>query len=337
MIMKAVGYLNPLPISDSQSLLDIEIEKPQLINPHDILVQVKAVSVNPVDCKIRSSAKPKNAVAKILGWDASGVVVEVGSNVTSFKVGDEVYYAGDLTRPGTDAEFHLVDERIAGFKPKSLDFEQAAAIPLTALTAYEALFERLQVQTDTNKESILIIGAAGGVGSIAIQLIKVLTAHSVIATASRPETVEWCQKMGADHVINHRKGVLAQLNELGLKPKYVLSLNGTESYLSDIAESIQPQGKFCLIDDPNALDVVPFKRKSVSVHWELMFTRSLYQTEDMIEQKNILNHVGALIDVEKITSTSSESFGFLNAANLKRAHEKLETGTSVGKITLNLE
>ncbi len=336
--MKAVGYFKPLDIQEPDSLVDVQIDKPELTKPHDLLVQVKAVSVNPVDTKIRKSAKPQGEQPKILGWDASGFVVQVGSAVTSFKVGDEVYYAGDITRSGTNAEFHLVDERIAGRKPKNLGFETAAAIPLTAITAYEALFHRLQVQNEKKPETILIIGAAGGVGSIAIQLIKALTHHHVVATASRPETVEWCQSLGADQVINHRQGLVSEFKEKKLAPpKFVLSLTHTESYLGEIAELIQAQGKFGLIDDPEQLDINAFKRKSVSVHWELMFTRSLYQTEDMIEQKNLLNHVGDLLEQNKIRSTSSESFGPLNSSNLKKAHAKSESGTALGKITLWLD
>lgn len=334
-VLKAVGYLTPLPIENSESLLDLEIEKPKLTNPHDLLVRVHGVSVNPVDYKIRQSTNPTKNTAKILGWDASGVVVEVGSSVSGFKPGDEIYWAGDIKRAGSNAEFQLVEERIVGFKPKNLDFETAAALPLTSITAYEALFHRLEIQRDEKPQIILVIGAAGGVGSIAIQLIKALTNHLVIATASRPESQQWCKTMGADFVIDHSKPLGDQIAALGVgQPKYVFSLNQTEKYLSSIAALIKPQGKFCLIDDPEKLDVTPLKSKSVSVHWELMFTRSLYQTEDQIQQQAILNHIAELVETGKIKPTANTSFGLLNAENLKRAHHNLESGKAIGKVTL---
>jgi NADPH2:quinone reductase len=333
--MKAVGYFVPADNETPVSLVDLEVDKPQLTKPHDLLIQVKAVSVNPVDYKIRNSSKTQSESPKILGWDASGIVLEVGNNVSRFRPGDEVYYAGEITRSGTNAEFHLVDERIVGKKPTSLSFESAAALPLTSLTAYEVLFERLEVQRDSQSETILIIGAAGGVGSIAIQMIKALTHHKVIATASRQETTHWCKQMGADFVIDHTSNFSVQFKKLGLgNPKYVISLNHTENYLQQIAEVIRPQGKFCLIDDPSTLDIGIFKKKSVSVHWELMFTRSLFQTDDMTHQGKILDEVAQLLDEKKLVPTSTRSLGVLNAANLRIAHEILEKGCAIGKITL---
>lgn len=336
--MKAVGYFDPLDINNPKSLVDLEIDKPELKNPNDLLVQIRAVSVNPVDYKIRSSSRPQNGLPKILGWDASGTVIAIGTGVSRFKVGDDVYYAGEITRQGSNAEFQLVDERIVSHKPKSLSYEEAASLPLTSLTAFEALFDRLEIQRNNIQETVLIIGAAGGVGSIAIQLIKALTNHIVVATASRAEPKAWCQKMGADFIIDHSQNLSNQLKTLGLNDvKYVLSLNQTETYLTQIADIISPQGKFCLIDDPASLDVSLLKRKSVSIHWELMFTRSLFQTMDLQRQAQILNEVAQLVDTKKLISTAVRSMGVMNAENLKKAHRILESGQATGKLTLNAE
>ncbi len=332
--MRAVGYLNNLPVTSNACLVDLELQKPTNLGPRDILVQVRAVSVNPVDYKIRLNVDPKGQ-PKILGWDAAGVVEAVGSDVRLFKVGDDVYYAGDLTRPGSNSEFQVVDERIVGYKPKSLNYEESAALPLTTITAYEALFDRLQIQNTNVSSHVMIIGGAGGVGSIAIQLIKALTPHRVIATASRTQSLEWCLKMGADEVIDHSKSLPAQFKEKNLPPpKFVFSTNESDHYLKDLAELIEPQGKICLIDDPSSFDILPFKKKSVSVHWELMFTRSLYQTVDAIEQHRLLNKVAQLIDSKKLAGTGHRSFGKLNSDNLIKAHAYLESRASIGKVTL---
>ena len=269
--MKAIGYKKSLPITDVNALQDIELTKPKA-RVRDILVNVKAVSVNPVDTKIRKNVAPDADDYKVLGWDVAGVVESVGDQVTLFKQGDEVWYAGAINRAGANAEYHLVDERIAAKKPNSLTFEQAAALPLTAITAWELLFDRLKVNAHS-EGALLIIGASGGVGSILIQLAKQFTQLNVIATASRPETKEWVKSLGADDIIDHSQSLSAELKALNINSvTYVASLNNTENNLSEIEKIISPQGHFVLIDDPQSLDIMPFKTKSISIYWELMFT-----------------------------------------------------------------
>lgn len=333
--MKAVGYKVPGPIAEDASLDDIDLPRP-VAEGGDILVEVKAVSVNPVDYKIRSSTPPADGDWKVLGWDAAGIVQEVGPDVTQFAVGDEVYYAGSLIRPGTNAEFHLVDARIVGRKPASLDWAEAAALPLTTLTAWEAMFDRLDVTKPVpGAAAILIIGGAGGVGSIAIQIARQRTDLIVISTASRPETQEWVKGLGAHHVIDHSRPLAPQIAELNIgAPAFVFSTTHTEQHASDIAELIAPQGRFGFIDDPKALDVMLFKRKAVSIHHELMFTRSLYGTPDMDEQGKILNSLAVLVDDGKIRTTLTEKLSPINAANLKTVHALIESGAARGKIVL---
>lgn len=333
--MKAVGYKVPGPIAEDASLVDIDLPRP-VAEGGDILVEVKAVSVNPVDYKIRSSTPPADGDWKVLGWDAAGIVQEVGPDVTQFAVGDEVYYAGSLIRPGTNAEFHLVDARIVGRKPASLDWAEAAALPLTTLTAWEAMFARLDVTKPVpGAAAILIIGGAGGVGSIAIQIARQRTDLIVISTASRPETQEWVKGLGAHHVIDHSRPLAPQIAELNIgAPAFVFSTTHTEQHASDIAELIAPQGRFGFIDDPKALDVMLFKRKAVSIHHELMFTRSLYGTPDMDEQGKILNSLAVLVDDGKIRTTLTEKLSPINAANLKTVHALIESGAARGKIVL---
>jgi len=333
--MKAVGYKVPGPIAEDASLVDIDLPRP-VAEGGDILVEVKAVSVNPVDYKIRSSTPPADGDWKVLGWDAAGIVQEVGPEVTQFAVGDEVYYAGSLIRPGTNAEFHLVDARIVGRKPASLDWAEAAALPLTTLTAWEAMFDRLDVTKPVpGAAAILIIGGAGGVGSIAIQIARQRTDLIVISTASRPETQEWVKGLGAHHVIDHSRPLAPQIAELNIgAPAFVFSTTHTEQHASDIAELIAPQGRFGFIDDPKALDVMLFKRKAVSIHHELMFTRSLYGTPDMDEQGKILNSLAVLVDDGKIRTTLTEKLSPINAANLKTVHALIESGAARGKIVL---
>ena len=333
--MKAVGYKVPGPIAEDASLVDIDLPRP-VAEGGDILVEVKAVSVNPVDYKIRSSTPPADGDWKVLGWDAAGIVQEVGPDVTQFAVGDEVYYAGSLIRPGTNAEFHLVDARIVGRKPASLDWAEAAALPLTTLTAWEAMFDRLDVTKPVpGAAAILIIGGAGGVGSIAIQIARQRTDLIVISTASRPETQEWVKGLGAHHVIDHSRPLAPQIAELNIgAPAFVFSTTHTEQHASDIAELIAPQGRFGFIDDPKALDVMLFKRKAVSIHHELMFTRSLYGTPDMDEQGKILNSLAVLVDYGKIRTTLTEKLSPINAANLKTVHALIESGAARGKIVL---
>lgn len=334
--MRAVAYKQPQPISADTSLIDVELPTPEA-KGHDLLVEVKAVSVNPVDVKVRANVAPGEGEYKILGWDAAGIVKAVGPDVTMFKPGDEVFYAGAINRGGSNAEFHLVDERIVGAKPKSLDFPAAAALPLTAITAYEALFDRLKVQDPVSgvANAILIIGGAGGVGSIAIQIARALTDLTIIATASRPETQAWVKELGAHHVIDHSKPLAPQMEALGIgAPAFVFSTTNTSDHIASIVDIIAPQGRFALIDDPKTLDIVPFKRKAVSIHWELMFTRPLFSTADMIEQHKLLTKVAALVDAGKIRSTLTETAGTINAANLKKAHALVETGKMKGKIVL---
>jgi zinc-binding alcohol dehydrogenase family protein len=334
--MKAVGYRQALPIAEPDALLDMELPDPAP-RGRELLVQVKAVSVNPVDTKVRSSTAPPEGEIKVLGWDAAGVVVAVGPEATLFKPGDEVWYAGSIDRPGTNAEYHLVDERIVGRKPRSLDFAQAAALPLTTITAWELLFDRLGVSPGKriSGESLLIIGAAGGVGSILTQLACRLTGLTVIGTASRPETTQWVSALGAHHVIDHGQPLSAELKRIGLYPvSHVASLTQTDRHLSEIVESLAPQGKFGLIDDPPAFDVKQLKRKSLSLHWEFMFTRALFETPDMIAQHRLLTEVADLVDAGVIRTTLGELFGRITADNLKRAHALLESGKAKGKIVL---
>jgi NADPH:quinone reductase len=334
--MWAIGYQKSLPIQDPAALADLELPKP-VPEGRDLLVEVRAVSVNPVDTKVRMRAAPEAGQWKVLGWDAAGVVVAAGSDATLFKPGDAVFYAGSLERAGTNAEFHLVDERIVGSKPSSLDWAAAAALPLTSITAWEMLFDRLDVRKAVPgaANAILIIGGAGGVGSIAIQLARQLTDLTVIATASRPETTEWALKLGAHYVVDHAKPLGAEIAALGRgAPAFVFSTTNTEVHLAEIAALIAPQGRFGLIDDPKALDVSLLKRKSLSLHWEFMFTRPMFATADIAEQGVLLNEIARLVDAGTLRTTLGETYGVLNAANLRRAHALIESGRAKGKIVL---
>jgi zinc-binding alcohol dehydrogenase family protein len=334
--MKAIGYQTSLPIDDAQALVDITLPDP-VAQGRDLLVEVRAVSVNPVDTKIRKSAQPEAGEWKVLGWDATGIVKAVGPDVTLFQPGDRVWYAGSIARAGSNSELQLVDERIVGHMPESLDFGPAAALPLTGLTAWEMLFDRLQVPTgaEGKDKTLLVIGAAGGVGSILVQLARQLTQVTVIGTASRAETRDWTLQLGAHHVIDHGKPLSEELARAGLPaPDYVIGLTHTEHHFDQIVELIAPQGKFGLIDDPAPIDVRKFKRKAVSLHWELMFTRSLFNTADMAEQHRILNRIAELVDAGTIRTTVNQNFGVINADNLKRAHALLESNRAQGKIVL---
>jgi NADPH2:quinone reductase len=335
--MKAVGYKKPLPIEDPESLLDLEVPAPHAAG-RDLVVEVKAVSVNPVDVKVRATAKPEGQDGyKILGWDASGIVKQAGPECVLFEPGEEVYYAGSLARPGTDAEFHLVDERIVGKKPKRLTFAHAAALPLTTITAWELLFDRFGVKRGKEAAGarLLIIGGAGGVGSILIQLARQLTGLCVIATASRPETKQWCLELGAHHVIDHAHPLANQLAALGSpEVELIASLTATAKHYPALVEVLAPQGKLGLIDDPPTLDAKPLKRKSASLVWEFMFARPLFETPDMIAQHRLLNEVSELVDAGVIRSTLADSVGTINATNLKKAHALVESGKSRGKVVL---
>jgi len=334
--MKAVGYKTAGPLDRADALIDFEAPKPTATG-RDLLVKIRAVSVNPVDCKIRSRRPPEGNEPAVLGWDAVGEVVGLGEGVTNFSAGDIVWYAGAINRSGTNAEYHLVDERIVGRKPASVSDAAAAALPLTTLTAHEMLFSRLRVTDPVPgaAPAVVIIGGAGGVGSVAIQLLRAKTDLTVIATASRDETKAWVADLGAHQVIDHSRPLTPQIEALGLgQPGYVFSTTHTDQYLAQIAEFIAPQGRFGLIDDPETLNIAAFKPKSVSTHWEFMYTRSLFQTADMAAQSDILNEVAALIDAGKIRSTATETLGTINAANLLRAHGILETNKARGKLVL---
>ncbi|WP_457977900.1 zinc-binding alcohol dehydrogenase family protein [Ectopseudomonas composti] len=335
--MKAVAYYQSLPADHPEALQDVQLDAPTP-GPRDLLVEVRAISVNPVDTKIRLGVAPENGAAKVLGWDATGVVKAVGSEVSLFQPGDRVFYAGAIDRAGANSELHLVDERIVGHMPNSLSFAEAAALPLTAITAWELLFERLQVAEGSvdQGQSLLIVGAAGGVGSILTQLARRLTGLTVIGTASRPETQAWVRELGAHHVIDHSKPLSEELARIGIgQVTHVASLTQTDQHYAQLIESLEPQGRLALIDDPlQPLDVMQLKRKSLSLHWELMFTRSLYQTEDMIEQHRLLERVSDLVDSGVLKTTLGEHFGRIDAANLRRAHVLLESGKAKGKIVL---
>ncbi|MGE8545144.1 MAG: zinc-binding alcohol dehydrogenase family protein [Acinetobacter johnsonii] len=330
--MKAISYIEGMDHGFQNPLVDIEKAMPSL-KDRDLLVRIKAISVNPVDTKVRRNPVTVGNT-RILGWDAVGEVVEVGSGVQHFKVGDQVWYAGDLTRDGSNAEYQAVDERIVSLKPQSLSDAEAAALPLTAITAWEMLFDRFNVDLDQS-DNILVIGGAGGVGSIAIQLLKAKTNLKAIATASREETKAWVKSLGADYVIDHTQDLNMQIKALGLDaPRYIFSTNQTHTYLPQISKLIAPQGKFGLIDDPKSLDISEFKSKSVSVHWELMFTRSMFNTTDIEQQSQLLHQVAELVDNHKIKTTLNQTLGKINAKNLKLAHELIETGRAKGKIVL---
>lgn len=333
-MMKAIGYTDAGPISDEKALKEFETDMPQP-GPNDLLVEVRGVSVNPVDIKVRKNVEP-NGAPRILGFDAAGIVTAAGSETTLFRPGDEVFYAGDITRPGSNAEFQLVDERIVGRKPSSLGFAVAAGMPLTTITAWEILFDSFGLREDESAgESLLVIGGAGGVGSILIQLAKELTGLNVIATASRTETRAWVKKMGADHVVNHRKPLDDEMKALGISPRYVAALTNTDQHFDSIVKLVKPRGHIALIDDPSALDIVPLKSKALSVSWEFMFARSMFHTGDMDTQHKLLNSVADLLDNGTLVPTVNKHCGRLSVANLQSAHELQESGTAIGKTVLD--
>lgn len=334
--MKAIGYYTPGSIERDDALVELDLSVPAP-GPRDLLVRIKAVSVNPADTKVRASAQPAAGQARVLGFDAAGIVEQVGSDVTLFSPGDEVFYAGDITRPGSNSELHLVDERIVGRKPASLDWAQAAAMPLTSITAWELLFDRLRVPygVKTGSGTLLVINGAGGVGSMLIQLARRLTGLTVVATASRPETAQWCRELGAHHIIDHHRPMAAQLRALDIaQVEYVAGLTATDRHLKDIAELMAPHGTLSLIDDPESFDINPLKRKAITVAWELMFTRPIYKTEDMIEQHRLLTEVAALVDAGVLRTTLTEHLTPFNVQNLKLAHAHVESGRAIGKTVL---
>ena len=340
--MKAIGLTRYLPVSDAQCLEDIRCALPKP-GMYDLLVKVEAISVNPVDTKVRAPKDQIEPTPRILGWDVCGTVVSCGEAVSSFGPGQRVFYAGDITRAGCNSEYHLVDERLAGHAPNSLSSEQAAALPLTALTAWEALFERLKIpldeqneQTDQSK-TLLIIGAAGGVGSIAIQLAKQLTGLSVIATASRAESIDWCKQMGADQVLNHHQDLGVQFRDAKLEQvDFILCCQAADLYFDTMVELIKPQGHICgIVDNQQPLALQKLKPKSATFSWEFMFTRAMFQTDDMQEQQHILNEVARLVDEGILKTTLQETLSPINALNLRQAHQRLEAGKMVGKLVLS--
>lgn len=337
--MRAVGYRLPLPIEDPSSLQDIELPRPEPLE-RDLLVRIAAVAVNPVDTKVRSRDGASPGSWKVLGWDAVGVVEAVGARVSRFQPGDRVWYAGALDRDGCNAEWQRVDERIAGHAPATLDDGSAAALPLTAITAWELLFDRLRLTPDPglgHGETLLVVGAAGGVGSIAVQLLRQLTGLTVVGTASRPESQSWVRELGAHHVIDHHQPFRPQLEALGISAvERVISLTHTDSHFSQLVDVLAPQGALGLIDDPDpaALDVRLLKRKSLSLHWEFMFTRSLFQTTDQHRQGEILERVAQLVQEGRIRSTVAQRLGPIDAEHLRRAHGRLESQSAIGKLVL---
>ena len=335
--MRAVGYSAAGNINTKNAFEDIQLPVPAPTG-HDILVQVKAISVNPVDAKIRASRNPEADQYAVIGWDAVGTVVTVGDQVSLFNCGDEVWYAGDISRSGSNSQYQLVDERIVGKKPSTLTDAQAAALPLTGITAWEILFDRLGLPQDgsATDSTLLIIGAAGGVGSIITQLAVKLTGAKVIGTASRPESAAWITSLGAHAVVDHSEPLSEELANIGINHvSHVISLTHTDTHFEEIVKSLKPQGKLALIDDPQGpIDIMKLKLKSLSLHWELMFTRSLFQTDDMIAQHLLLNRIADLIDSGALKSTFGEHYGQITAANLVKAHQHIESGRAIGKIVL---
>ncbi len=334
--MKAVGLFQYLPIEKPDSLVDLDLPKPEPTG-RDLLVRVEAVSMNPVDTKVRAPGKPARTTPLVLGWDAAGVVDSVGPAVERFTPGDPVFYAGDITRPGSNSEYQLVDERIVGYRPRSLRVEEAAALPLVSITAYEALFDRLGLDAAgrSRGQTLLIIGGAGGVGSMAIQLAK-LAALTVLATASRQESIDWVKHLGADHVLNHRQPLPQQLEAVGLKTVgCILNCADTDGYWDVMADVIAPQGKICtIVENKGTLNQQLMKLKSATHVWELMFTRSKYQTTDMIEQQRLLDRIADWTDRGKLKGILRETLQPINAKNLRTAHARLESGTMIGKLAL---
>ncbi|MFJ9711029.1 zinc-binding alcohol dehydrogenase family protein [Streptomyces sp. NPDC101234] len=333
--MPAVAYRTSLPVDHADSLVDVTLPTPRP-GPRDLLVRVEAIALNPVDYKIRQNVDPAGE-AKVLGWDAAGTVVAVGEEVELFSVGDEVYYAGAIDRPGANSRYHAVDERIVGRKPATLSFTEAAALPLTSLTAWEGLFERLGLRTGALEQTgaLLITAAAGGVGSIAAQLARALTSLTVVGTASRPESADFARRMGVQHVVDHHKPLAPQLAEAAPNGiDFVFSTTGTDHNLAAYAEALNPFGHIVAIDDFEAVPLGLLKRKSISFHWEFMYTRSMFRTADQQMQHHILTQVARLVDAGVLTTTATRDLGRIDAAGLREAHRLQESGTAVGKTTL---
>ena len=333
--MKAIGLYQHLPIDKPDSLIDLDLPKPEATG-RDLLVRIEAVSVNPVDTKVRAPGKPARTTPLVLGWDAAGVIESVGPGVSQFKAGDAVFYAGDITRPGSNSQYQLVDERLVGHRPRSLTVEEAAVFPLVSITAYEALFERLGIDAEErSRGTLLIIAGAGGVGSMAVQLAK-LVDLTVVATASREESIRWVQQLGADHVLNHRQPLRPQLEAAGFHAvDYILNCADTDGYWDAMADLIIPQGRICtIVENRGPLDQQLMKLKSATHVWEFMFTRSKYRTADMVEQHKLLDRIADWIDGGRLKGILRETLQPINAENLRKAHAKLESGTMIGKLGL---
>lgn len=335
--MKALQFLKPTDSPSEVMFVEAEIPTP-VPGPHELLVRIEATSINPVDTKVRSGHVRVPDSVDILGWDAAGTVVAAGTATQLFKPGDTVFYAGTFTRSGTNAELHLVDERMVGIKPSSLSFAEAAALPLTSLTAWQLLFDRLQVPVGKtfSNDALLVVGGAGGVGSILLQLASRLTGLTVIATASRPESRDWCLKMGAHHVVDHSKPLPPQIAALAMPPvRYIASLTHTEKHMPELVEVIVPHGKIAVIDDHDYLDVVPLKAKSVSLHWEMVFTRPLFDTPDLVGQHRILNEIASLVDAGVLRTTMTQCLSPFSVENLSKGHRLVEHGRGVGKVVVS--
>lgn len=328
--MRAIASYRGLPVEDRDSLLNVEVPVPEL-RPHDVLVRVQAVSVNPADVKVRAGLR-RSTVPRVLGFDGAGTVEAVGPEVTTLQVGDEVWYAGDITRAGSNAELQAVDERIVARKPASLSFAQAAALPLTAITAWETLFEHFRLTAESTG-SLLVLGGAGGVGSMAVQLAKALTGVTVLASAGRPESIAWVRELGADHVVDHHdlEATTAPVAPHGVD--YLLS-PFTRDRIETFAEIVRPFGHITAIDEPEGLELLPLKSKSISWHWEFMFTRSMFGTDDAIEQKRLLERVAALVDDKHVRTTATTTIDDFSAAGIREAHRLVETGHTVGKVVV---
>lgn len=332
--MRAVAFTRSLPVGDPDALVDIELDRPEP-GPHDLLVKVEAVSVNPVDTKVRRGGDQPSP--RVLGYDAAGTVAAVGSAVSLFKPGDAVFHAGSIRRPGGNAEYQIVDERIVGRKPESLDFAAAAAMPLTSITAWELMFDRIGIRRGegVDTRSLLVLGGAGGVGSMAIQIARALTGLTVIATASRPESTAWVRDLGAHRVIDHTKPLGGELAAIGFPTvDIILALTGTAGHASVLPEIVAPEGHIGVIDDPGSFDAVPYKGKAVGIHWESMFTRPIFGTASMIEQHRLLTEIAGLVDAGRMRSTLTRTLGPIDAATLREAHALVESGRMIGKVVV---
>ena len=338
--MRAIGYRQSRSADDPLALVDIELPDPTP-GAWDLLVRVEAIAVNPVDAKVRRRDQPEAGAWRVLGWDAAGTVEAVGSAVQGFAVGDPVWYAGALNRPGCNSEWQLVDARLVSRRPTSLSAAEAAALPLTAITAWELLFDRLRLSQGPEAhrgEALLVMGGAGGVGSILVQLALQLTGHMIIASASRPQSQTWLRQLGVQHVIDHHQPLLPQLQAQGLgEVQRVVSLTHTDRHFEQLVEVLAPQGALALIDDPapEAINVLALKRKSLSLHWELMFTRSLFQTADMAAQGRLLAQVAQLVEAGRLRTTLANDLGPICAATLRQAHQMIESQTTIGKLVLS--